>query len=40
MSSMNLTDLKDLHRNSGDYIEKEVTVGGIVILYHFLVLTY
>ena len=30
MSSMNLTDLKDLHRNSGDYIEKEVTVGGWV----------
>ena len=30
MSSMNLTDLKDLHRNSGDYIDKEVTVGGWV----------
>ena len=30
MSSMNLTDIKELHRNSGAYIDKEVTVGGWV----------
>ena len=30
MSSMNLTDIKELHRNSGSYLEKEVTVGGWV----------
>ena len=27
---MNLTDIKDLYRNSDNYIDKEVTVGGWV----------
>ena len=30
MSSMNLTDIRELYRNSGDYIDREVTVGGWV----------
>ena len=30
MSSMNLTDMKDLYRNTDAYIDKEVTVGGWV----------
>ena len=30
MGSMNLTDMKDLYRNTADYIDKEVTVGGWV----------
>ena len=30
MSSMNLTDIKDLYRNTDAYIDKEITVGGWV----------
>ena len=30
MSSMNLTDIKDLYRNTQDYIDREVTIGGWV----------
>ena len=30
MSSMNLTDIKELYRNTENYIDKEVTVGGWV----------
>lgn len=30
MSSMNLTDIKELYRNTQDYIDREVTVGGWV----------
>ena len=30
MGSMNLTDMKDLYRNTADFIDKEVTVGGWV----------
>ena len=30
MGSMNLTDIKELYRNSSEYIDREVTVGGWV----------
>ena len=30
MGSMNLTDIRELHRNTADYIDREVTVGGWV----------
>ena len=30
MGSMNLTDIKELYRNTADYIDKEVIVGGWV----------
>ena len=30
MGSMNLTDIKELYRNSSEYIDQEVTVGGWV----------
>ena len=30
MGSMNLTDIKELYRNTADYIDQEVMVGGWV----------